>query len=291
VASQTQSAASVRVRDAHAGDLARIAAIAAATGQDEEWAGTDPNYVQHLMRHGWVVVAEQHRQVAGFGASQQVGIGQTAVTMLCDLFVDPAMHGSGLGRALLTSLWRDAPRRMTFSSLHAHAVPLYTAFGLDAWWPLLYLRGTTRALRQPAGWATAATSPDRAAALERDWTGLDRTADHRAWAARPNGRSVLASRDGTVLAAGTVAGADEFGIAHLVLHPDADDAAAADAVVAVLAGLAGTRPVARACLPGPHPAVRPLLAAGWRIEDFDLYMASEPGLLDPRRAVPSAAQA
>ena len=45
------------------------------------------------------------------------------------------------------------------------------------------------------------------------------------------------------------------------------------------------------CLPGPHPAVRPLLAAGWRVAEFDLYMATEPGLLDPSRAVPSPALA
>jgi GNAT superfamily N-acetyltransferase len=292
VTSQTRSAAGGRVREAHTADLSRIAAIAAATGQGGEWAGTDPDYVRHLMQHGRMVVAEANGQVAGFGASQQVGAGQTAVTMLCDLFVDPAMHGFGLGRALLTNLWRDAPRRMTFSSRHAYAIPLYTSFGLDAWWPLLYLRGNTRALNEPAGWATAATSPDRVAALEREWTSLDRTADHRAWSVRPHGRSVLVSRGGAILAAGTVAGADdEFGIAHLALNPGADDAAAAAAVVAVLAALADTCPTARACLPGPHPAVRPLLAAGWRIDDFDIYMASEPGLLDPRRAVPSAAQA
>jgi hypothetical protein len=34
-----------------------------------------------------------------------------------------------------------------------------------------------------------------------------------------------------------------------------------------------------------------LLAAGWRVDEFDLFMASEPGLLDPRRAVPSPGQA
>jgi hypothetical protein len=45
------------------------------------------------------------------------------------------------------------------------------------------------------------------------------------------------------------------------------------------------------CLPAPHPAVRALLAAGWQFDEFDLFMASEPGLLDPRRAVPSPGQA
>jgi hypothetical protein len=48
---------------------------------------------------------------------------------------------------------------------------------------------------------------------------------------------------------------------------------------------------ARITLPGPHPAVRALLAAGWRVEEFDLFMATEPGLLDPRQAVPSPALA
>ena len=49
--------------------------------------------------------------------------------------------------------------------------------------------------------------------------------------------------------------------------------------------------VAEQDLPGPHPAVRALLAAGWRVAEFDLYMATAPGLLDPSRAVPSPALA
>jgi acyl-CoA synthetase (AMP-forming)/AMP-acid ligase II len=40
-----------------------------------------------------------------------------------------------------------------------------------------------------------------------------------------------------------------------------------------------------------HPAARPLLVAGWRNDFLDVYMATEPGLLDPRRAVPSPALA
>jgi hypothetical protein len=37
--------------------------------------------------------------------------------------------------------------------------------------------------------------------------------------------------------------------------------------------------------------VRALLAAGWRSDEFDLFMATDPGLINPRRAVPSPAQA
>ena len=91
------------------------------------------------------------------------------------------------------------------------------------------------------------------------------------------------------MASGTAGGADgEYGATHLALAPSAD---AADAVLAMLAGLRPEDGQTVVCLPGPHPAVRPLLAAGWRVAEFDLYMASEPGLLDPIRAVPSPALA
>ena len=91
------------------------------------------------------------------------------------------------------------------------------------------------------------------------------------------------------MASGTAGGADgEYGATHLALAPSADPA---DAVLALLAALRPKDGQAAVCLPGPHPAVRALLAAGWRIGDIDLFMASEPGLLDPRRAVPSPGQA
>jgi GNAT superfamily N-acetyltransferase len=276
------------VRDAAAADTEAIAGIAIATGQDEEWSGSDPAYVRYLLAHGRLIVAEHRGAVAGFGATHQIGAGPAAVTMLCDLFVDPGCHGLGLGRAMLGVLWHDGTPRMTFSSLHAHALPLYARYGLDAWWPLLYLSGDVTALRAPAGWAVASAPAGEVAVLERQWTGIDRMADHQAWAARPGGQPVVAERDGQAAAAGTVGGAGtEYGIIHLALAPACGDGEARDAVLAVLAGLDPSGGRARVCLPAPHPAARPLLAAGWRNDDLDLYMATGPGLLDPRRAIPS----
>ena len=101
----------------------------------------------------------------------------------------------------------------------------------------------------------------------------------------------LAGR-GEDLAAGTVAGTGpEYGIVHLALAPAAGDAQARDALLAVLACLDPPGGRARVCLPAPHPATRPLLAAGWHNDFLDLFMATDPGLLDPRRAVPSPASA
>src|SRR5215469_9087658 len=194
----------VRVRPAAEGDIAAIAAVAIATGQHDDWGGNNPAYLRHLLSHGRVVVAELAGKVAAFGAVRQIGTGDDAVSMLCDLFVDPAAQGCGCGRAMLTDLWAQARRKMTFSSLHANAIPLYTSFGLDAWWPLLYLHGDTARLPIINEWAVEPVTAGPVARYELSWTGVDRLADHEAWAARPGGESVLVSRDAEVVAAGTV---------------------------------------------------------------------------------------
>ena len=166
----------IGVRDAAAGDTEAIARVAIVVGQDEEWAGSDPAYVRYLLARGRMVVAEHRGAVTGYGATLRIGTGPAAVTMLCDLFVDPRSHGLGLGRAMLAALWRDSTTRMTFSSLHAHALPLYTRCGLDAWWPLLYLGGDVAALAGPAGWTVSPTAAGAVDGLERRWTGIDRAA-------------------------------------------------------------------------------------------------------------------
>jgi len=263
-----------------------------ATGQDEDWDQVYPAYIGHLMAHGTVLVAERDGAVTGFGATLRIGSGGQAVSMLTDLFVHPAAHGTGTGRAILGTLWTGEPRRMTFSSLHAHALPLYTSFGVDAWWPLLHLRGDVRRLRRPAGWSVSAAEADQVGLLERDWTGIDRTAEHRFWAGWPNGAAVIANLDGEPAAAGTVGGVGpEYGISHLAVQAGSGDEAARDAILAVLSGLEPADGQARVCLPAPHPATRPLLSAGWRVEEFDLHMASDLGLIDPRKSAPSPALA
>jgi len=216
-----------------------------------------------------------------------------ALSMLTDLFVHPAAHGSGLGRAILGHLWRDQPRRITFSSLHSHALPLYTSFGVDAWWPLLYLAGDVRRLRMPDGWSVEASEPGRVAVLERAWTGFDREGEHVLWAARPGGTGVVASLGGKPMAAGTVGGAAaEYGISHLAVDiTSVGHAESRDAVIAVLSWLSPPGGRARVTLPAPHPATRPLLAVSWQLEEFDLHMASQFGLIDPFTSVPSPALA
>jgi len=283
----------VRVRPAAESDLDAIGAVTIATGQHDEWGGSNPAYVRHLLSHGRVVVAELAGKVTAFGAVRQIGTGDDAVSMLCDLFVDPAAQGRGCGRAMLTDLWAEAGRKMTFSSLHANAMPLYTSFGLDAWWPLLYLHGDTARLPVTGEWTVEPASAAAVAGHELTLTGDDKLADHEAWAARPGGESVLVSHNAEVIAAGAVVrGGPDRGIVHLAVSPAADDGDTAAAVLQTLAHLDGPESeMANVCLPAPHPAVRALLTAGWHFDEFDLFMATEPGLVDARHAVPSPALA
>jgi GNAT superfamily N-acetyltransferase len=280
------------VRLAEAADLNAIIAIAIATGQDEDWDEVYPAYISHVMKFGSLLVAERRGAVIGFGATMRIGTGSQGICMLSDLFVDPAAHGTGVGRTLLGALWAGQERRMTFSSLHANALPLYTNFGVDAWWPLLYLRGDVSWLAMPSGWSVSSADPAHVSALERRWTGIDRVTDHQFWAGWPGGTAVVASLEGGPAAAGSVGGAGaEFGVCHLATIPEADHNLAGEAVIAVLSWLEPADGLARVCLPAPHPATRALLAAGWRVEEFDLHMASEFGLIDARRAVPSSSLA
>ncbi len=283
----------VVVRPASEADMVAIAKITTATGQHDEWGGANPAYVSHLLNHGRVVVAEFSGDVVGFGAVQEIG--SPPVSMLCDLYVDPVVHGRGYGRAMLSNLWSTSTRRMTFSSLHSHAMPLYASFGLDPWWPLMYLKGYTARLPVVSEWVVESATPEAVAACELAWTGADRVAEYRAWATRPGGESILvrAGAGDEIMAAGAVIhrGPDR-GIVHLATTPEAGDEVAAGVVLQSLARLADeSSQLAHVCLPAPHPAVRALLHAGWRFDEFDLFMASEPELLDPRRAVPSPSQA
>src|SRR6266849_9621597 len=216
-----------RVRPARPQDATEIGRIAAANGQPPEDSGCDPRYVAFLARHGRVLVADVAETdgagpgLAGFAAIRQLG----GITLLCDLFVDPARHGRGVGRGLLDRIFDGTADRITFSSQDPRALPLYARYGLAPRWPLLYLTGDPAALAGPSPAASVGAPRARwvaahdAAAAELAFTGVDRAPDYSYWGGLPEGGGVLIEQADVVVAAGATG---QSKLRHLVIAPGAD---------------------------------------------------------------------
>jgi len=216
-------------------------------------------------------------RLAGFAAARRVD----GVTLLCDLFVDPARHGRGIGRRLLDEIFDGSADRVTFSSQDPSALPLYARYGLAPRWPLLYLTGDPAAVAPAAtagiAWRARRVPASDAAAAEHALTGVDRAPDYTYWGGADGSGGVLVERGPDVIAAGAAGPAH---LRHLAVARGADPADTATAALPALAALpaAGSRGVTL-CLPGPHPALGPLLRCGFRVEDFDHSMSTAAGLV------------
>jgi len=249
-------------RPAAGADFPAIADICRLEGQGPVDTGRDPEYLQHLMAYGRLLVAEDPAgTVQGFAAALPVG----DAMMLADLFVRADGQSAGVGSTLLDAVLDGSPERMTFSSHDPRAIALYTRAGMTARWPLLYLNGDPARL----GRAVTATpvSPERAGDWEQRWTGADRTATYRHWSARGGEPRLI----GDPAAPVAVAARNGPGVlAHIVVAPGADPAGA------VLDAVASAGQPLQLHLPGPHPALATLLRNGFVIGDFDLFMTSRP---------------
>lgn len=130
-----------RLRSASFADFAALRAIAAAGGSPDG----DDAYFEFVANSGRLVVADLDGVVQGFVGTVHA---RNAV-MVCDLFVDPAARGAGVGRRLLGEVLADAPRRTTFSSTHPAALHLYGEFGMEPREQLLTMQGVGAGLGPP----------------------------------------------------------------------------------------------------------------------------------------------
>jgi GNAT superfamily N-acetyltransferase len=275
--------AGLAIRAATRKDVPSLAGVLAANGEPGFAAGGEPPpYLTWLLGVGRVLIAERASAVVGWGAVTQAG----PISHVADLFVHPSAHGQGIGQMLLAQLFGDSWPRTTFASADPRAMPVYVKSGMMPLWPSLYLtseggsgprlRGTSLAV-EPAG-------ADECSAVELAATGRHR--DPAPWIqGRPGSRLLIVRRaDGSpagfAMTAEAVATAGRT-INRLVSMPDADPV---ELVMAILADEHDGRALLLP-LPGPHPALRHLLDAGFRISDKDTFMASEPNLVDPTRHI------
>jgi GNAT superfamily N-acetyltransferase len=273
------------IRLATPDDIPAIRGVLAAHGNDGPvmYADIVGPYVRHLVTFHRAMVTEQDGALIAFGATVDAGF----AVHLADLFVMPDRLGEGIGRPLLAALFHGAARRTTFASNDPRALPLYVRAGMSPWWACLYVEGAAASLpATPGSLETVSAEPSRLAALEKAWTGADRSIDHAFWASQAAADAfVVVDRGETVaFAYARARQASPVRIVdRLLVRPGTDPVAPT---------LAALRRTARggsvqAFIQGPSPVVRVLLDAGFVVNDRDQFMASEPGLIDPTSLVPN----
>jgi GNAT superfamily N-acetyltransferase len=281
----TARRASPPIRPATLDDIPEIRSILAEHGNDGPHPVVDivGPYVRHLVETAHSMVVDEGGRLAAFGATVETGRGGRH---LSDLFVRTDRLGQGIGQPLLERLFGDAWPRTTFASDDPRALPLYIRAGMAPLWVALYMTGPATNLPDAGGLTVETADVGRLATLEREWTGIDRSIDHAFWATQAEADAFVVLDDGDVIAGG-------YGRAR-----QKGSARALDRFV-IRAGreplgpiYAALRRAARdglvtACIPGPNPAVRPMLEAGFRIDDRDTHMASGPDLVDPARLLPN----
>jgi GNAT superfamily N-acetyltransferase len=271
----------VEVRRAEDADVVAAAAIWWRCDHPNEPFPVEARYVHLAHEHAtgelWLATSEDGDPV-GFAGT----ITRSGVTHLCDLFVEPAHHGHGVGQLLLGVALRDAGARTTFASKDPRALPLYVRAGMQPLWPSFYVSGDAR--RVSVG-AMVAEEADVAELLEidREATGRVRPEEHEYWKSMAVPHRI---RDG----ARTVGfayleppqpwdGPDDWTLDTLAVLPGVDpiDALAA----AVAAAVAREAAKLSLVVGGPFPALGPLLDAGFTIQDQDIFLASSLDLVDP----------
>ena len=242
--------------------------------------GTVIRSLEHLVARGTVAVAELDGRVVGFGATVDTG----RSIHLADLFVLPAHQGRGLGGRLLEVVFVGSQPRTTFASDDPRALPLYVRAGMMPLWPNLYLGGDPRALpAPPAGYTVETIEISAMAEHERAWTGVDRGPDLDHWSGEAASRPFAVRTGREVVAVGLSRlrlNRRGHWIDHAQVAPTADPR---PALLAALRAGAGDVELSGTCLGGPCPVLPTLLEAGFRIVDRDIYLASDPTLVDPAR--------
>lgn len=287
-----------RIRPAEAADLPAAHEIFHAALTDGAEAppprGPLPPILEHVLATGTMVVAEGGGEVVGFAAAVRRG----PVAYLTDLFVDPARQSAGVGRALLDRLLPPAAARWTLATVDPRALSLYARAGMAPRWPNVELRleaETTGALADAGVEAVAADPTDPAlAAWDAEIAGRPRPEDTAYWLGRCRGVPLWFRRAGCTVGYGVVQREVRtvWTPRKIVVGP-IGARTAADAAACVLAAVAWALPhgpIVDVAVPGPHPALAPLLAAGARIIYVETFCASDPSLVDPTRYLGSGSE-
>jgi GNAT superfamily N-acetyltransferase len=296
------------IRPAVEADLERINAIwyqdEVADDEHPPEQGAPLALYPYLMEQGDVRVAlDDQGAVAGFGAAITWRTPRGPLTYLSDLFVAADAQSRGVGQALLAALLTEDGARCVLASKDPRAIALYIRYGMPPQWQNYWLSADSSTLAMridllPGADVTLELANVRDADLARwdaELCGFERTRDLRWMIETRDAEPFWLTRDGERLGYAYIQRrADES-----LWRPDAwtvgpvGARSASDAAVCVGAVVryASVRASSlRLATPSPHPALRSLIEAGFRIVYIETFLAS-PGAtpFDPARYLPGGA--
>lgn len=254
-----------------------------------------PAMFRHLLATADVRVAVDAGETIGFIALVTRGV----VNYLALMFVRAERQSSGVGRALLASV--IPPRAgsvCTAASTDPRAQALYIRAGMQPRWPHYHLVGETSRLRRTLWHGIDALPAEHMDPMllrwDREISGQERSVDHAALGDTLPAVPLWFRRTGQTVGYGYVQTAgdvflgapDAYAVGPVGAHTVEDALACTVAAV----GWASDRArIVRICLPGPHPALAPLLDAGMRIVYVEEFMSRDDPPFDPRRYCPAGA--
>ena len=256
-----------------------------------------PAGLDHVLETGTLYVAEQDETILAFAGA----ITRGAVTFLTDLFVRPNIQSSGLGRTLLSHvLLPDQPVHATVSSTDPRAQALYTRVGMQPVFPHYNLQWQRRAGKQLPTLSTGLEVIEGQAGdpellrWDAQVSGRNRPEDHAFWATRQQCIPLRFQRRGAPVgyAYAWLDDATPLTTPRWVIGP-LGVSAPEYAMECVLAAAGWVQERAgevrvRIDVPGPHPALAPLLERGFQIVYVETFQSSAATpFFDARCYIPS----
>ncbi len=254
------------------------------------------------LKHGEMRVAiDESGVIAGFGATHTWSRANGPLTYLSDLFVARDTQSHGVGQALLSALHMREGARCVMASRDPRATALYIRWGMRPQWPNYWLAADTPDIAHRldalpgADLRVTHADPDDPDLARWDLAscGFERSQDV-GW--------MIKERDAIPL--WLTRGSDRVGYGivqrdcnELLWRPKswiigpvgaltAEDAAGCVGVITRYA--AEHAPTIRLAVPGLHPALTPLIEAGFLIVYLETFLASEDALpFNPRLYLPS----
>ena len=269
--------------------------------EEEAMTATPPRSVPDTLRHvfetGTMYVAEQDDTILAFAGA----ITRGPITFLTDLFVRPKIQSSGLGKTLLSHvLPRDQPVHCTMSSTDPRAQALYTRVGMQPAFPHYNLQWQGRANDElsPAQLEIEVIEWQAGDPALIEWdaqiSGRNRPQDHAFWAKQQRCIPLWFRRQDITTGYGYARLEDETPLTpeKWTIGPLGVNAPeyATECVLAAIrwiqqqAGDVGVR----IDVPGPHPALAPLLERGYQIIYVETFQSSAAiPFFDARCYIPS----